>query len=299
VKVGQILAPQPSISWMSTFTGPSFARYTGNDSNYELFITGRDSSNRSIIGTASIDLNNPIQSVKVHEKPVFEPGELGAFDENGVSYPWIVSDNETLFMYYVGWMPTKLTPFQNHTGLAISKVGNYEFIRASRAPILSRTNEEPFCSGSVCVLKENIWKMWYTSFIRWGVSSTEHKHYYVIKYAESHDGLNWLRDNTICINFGNEDEYAIGKPSVIHLDDGYHMWYVYRGQKYRIGYAHSQDGKIWQRMDNLAGISVSDEGWDSVDISYPHVFRHEDHLYMLYCGNGYGKEGLGLAIMSL
>ena len=77
------------------------------------------------------------------------------------------------------------------------------------------------------------------------------------------------------------------------------MWYVYRGNQYRIGYAHSSDGINWERADNLAGIDVSPEGWDSKAISYPHVFQYKNHLYMLYCGNDYGKEGLGLARLKI
>jgi hypothetical protein len=80
------------------------------------------------------------------------------------------------------------------------------------------------------------------------------------------------------------------------FDSGlYHMWYSYRGAAYRIGYAWSSDGTRWVRRDDLAGIDVSAEGWDSEAICYAHVFRFEGELYMLYCGNHYGRDGLGLA----
>ena len=74
------------------------------------------------------------------------------------------------------------------------------------------------------------------------------------------------------------------------------MWYSYRGEKYRIGYAESEDGIVWTRKDNESGIGVSSEGWDSEMIDYPVVFKHKDDVYMLYCGNGYGKTGFGLAV---
>ena len=73
------------------------------------------------------------------------------------------------------------------------------------------------------------------------------------------------------------------------------MWYAYRGEHYRIGYAHSRDGIRWKRRDDLVGLELSPTGWDSLAQAYPHVFVHEDHLYMIYNGNHYGKEGLGLA----
>jgi predicted GH43/DUF377 family glycosyl hydrolase len=296
-KIGRILSPTPQIWWMATHTGPSFAlQISGSD--YRIYLTGRDDQNRSTIGLAELNLNDPIGTIRVEQEAVFSPGERGTFDENGVSYPWLVPYEDGYYMYYVGWMPTVLTPFQNHTGLAKSNRQGRDFVRVSRAPILPRTDLEPYCSGSVCVLKENTWRLWYTSFQRW-TSEAKPKHYYHIRYAESDNGIDWLRKGQVCIDFANSSEYAIGKPSVLRLNDTYHMWYVYRGDQYRIGYAHSKDGVNWERRDDLAGITVSANGWDSKAISYPHVFRHEDKLYMLYCGNEYGKEGLGLATLKI
>jgi hypothetical protein len=74
------------------------------------------------------------------------------------------------------------------------------------------------------------------------------------------------------------------------------MWYSYRGESYRTGYAESQDGINWQRKDEEAGIDVSPSGWDSEMIAYAHVFNHRGKRYMLYNGNGYGKTGIGLAV---
>jgi hypothetical protein len=65
---------------------------------------------------------------------------------------------------------------------------------------------------------------------------------------------------------------------------------------YRAGYATSRDGLTWERRDAEAGIDVSDDGWDSEMIAYPHVFEHAGRTYMLYNGNGYGKTGIGLAL---
>ena len=64
---------------------------------------------------------------------------------------------------------------------------------------------------------------------------------------------------------------------------------------YRIGYASSIDLINWERDDSKAGIDVSEEGWDSEMISYPHVFELDGKIYMLYLGNGVGREGFGLA----
>ena len=75
------------------------------------------------------------------------------------------------------------------------------------------------------------------------------------------------------------------------------MWFSCRGRTYRIGYAESADGRSWLRADERAGIGVSESGWDSESIEYPHVFDHGGRRYMLYNGNGYGKTGFGLAVL--
>jgi hypothetical protein len=77
------------------------------------------------------------------------------------------------------------------------------------------------------------------------------------------------------------------------------MWYSYRASahfaNYKIGYAESADGEVWERKDDLAGIDVSETGWDSEMLCYPSIFLYRNHYYMLYNGNGYGKTGFGIA----
>lgn len=77
------------------------------------------------------------------------------------------------------------------------------------------------------------------------------------------------------------------------------MYFCYRGAKYKIGYAYSKDKINWIRNDDIAGINYSGSGWDSEEVCYPFVFRNKKYLYMLYCGNNYGKEGLGLARLKI
>ena len=297
-KLGRIIKADPNVEWMSSFAGPSFARRRGESSIYDIYVTGRDSQNRSSIGLVSLDLKNPHQILSISPQAIFSLGELAAFDENGVSYPSLVQFKNTCYMSYVGWMPTTMSRFQNHAGMAY-ETKPHSFHRLSKAPILERTDLEYSGTGSACMMAEGeLLKMWYTSFIRWERCPDESiKHYYVIRYAESTDAKHWTRSEHICINFQNDTEFAISRPSVLKLGDTYHMWFAYRGAEYRIGYASSKDAINWQRDDSLAGISTSTEGWDSKAVCYPHVFQHDDDIYMIYNGNHYGKEGLGLAIL--
>lgn len=297
IKRRLLLVPDPRREWMATYTGPSFAVPRPEAGVVDVYVTGRDALNRSRIGVMTIDPERPSPPLAIGGSPVFDLGALGAFDENGVSYPWIVDAGGVQHMYYVGWMPTVLTPFQNHVGLAV-RTDDGPWRRFSRAPILPRIDEEYLSIGSTAVLREaDRWRMWYTCFRQWGQQPGEPKHEYVIKYAESTDGRQWDRPNIVCIDTAAPGEYSIGRPSVLYREGLYHMWYSYRGKSYRIGYAWSADGIRWTRRDDLAGIDVSSSGWDGESICYAHVFEWKHELYMLYCGNHYGRDGLGLAVL--
>lgn len=262
---------------------------------FDLYVTGRDDRNRSRIGVVTLNMDAPDKILRISKHPVLELGEPGTFDENGTSYPCLVRNGGELYLFYTGWMPTVLTPFQNHVGLA-RQVEEGKFERISRAPILERTNDDPISTGGVFVrIEESTWRMWYTSFLRWGRTPGEAKHTYVIKYAHSKTGFSWERPNKICIGLEHENESSICRPSVMFHGGEYHMWYCYKGERYKIGYACSRCGINWTRLDDKVGIAPSASGWDSEEMAYPHVFGWNDRFYMLYCGNNYGKEGLGIA----
>jgi hypothetical protein len=212
---------------------------------------------------------------------------------------WIVDYRGRKYLYYIGWNLGVTVPFYNSIGLATSDDGGKTFEKLSQGPILGRDSCDPFFTGSSCVLVEDgIWRMWYLSCSHWEETADKPKHYYHIKYAESTDGAYWRRSGTVCIDYNSSDEYAISRPSVVRDDSLYRMWYSYRGDSYRIGYAESTDGKSWERKDEEAGIDVSATGWDSEMIEYPFVFDHKGTRYMLYNGNGYGETGIGLAVLS-
>jgi len=296
IKKGLIFRPDGTTPWMATHAAVPFADRIDGDI-FRVYFCARDRSNRAQVGYFEIDITRPEEIIYVHDTPVIGLGPLGAFDDNGAIGSWLVNVNGRKYYYYSGMMLGITVPFYFYLGLAISEDGGRTFHKFSHSPILDRNAVDPYLTGHACVLRENsIWKMWYVSGQRWEVEDSKPKHYYHVKYAESTDGLNWDRRGAVCIDFQSEDEYAIGRPCVIKENGLYRMWYSYRGQSYRIGYAESANGLNWQRKDDQVGIDVSDAGWDSEMIEYAHVFAHKGEQYMLYNGDGYGKTGVGLAI---
>jgi hypothetical protein len=209
----------------------------------------------------------------------------------------LVEEAGRRYLYYTGWTLGRTVPFYLAVGLAVSDDRGRSFQKVSPAPILGRHPVDPFLCASPSVLVEGgVWRMWYVSAVRWEVRPDGPRHYYLVKYAESRDGVDWKRDGRICIGFASDEEYAIGRPHVVKVEGLYRMWYCYRGASYRIGYAESRDGLVWVRRDDLAGLEPAASGWDSEMQAYPVVFRDGKRWVMLYNGNSYGATGFGGAI---
>ena len=298
-KLGLILPPPTNLPWMNSHAALPFAEHvTGN--LFNIYFSGRDTQQRSIIGYAQIDLSNPRQSLVVHPQPILSYGSLARYDEHGAMNSWVTYHNGKKYLYYIGWNLGVSVPFQNSIGLAIADEGSMNFEKAGLGPILGRNWFDPCFVASCCVLVDGgIWRMWYLSCMKWEIVDGKPRHYYHLKYAESADGIIWRPTGKVCIDFKNAGEYAISRPSVIKEPNGlYRMWFSYRGDRYRIGYAESRDGLDWTRMDEQVGIDISGnpDDWDGKMVEYPHVFDHAGKRYMLYNGNGYGMTGAGLAV---
>jgi len=264
-----------------------------------LLFSARDARGRSHIGAVSIDLEQG-RAGPPDDEPLLGPGELGAFDDSGVTSSCMVLDaSGHRFLYYTGWSLGVTVPFYLFAGLAVSEDGGRSYRRASRAPILPRSDVDPFLTASPWVIRgEDRWRMWYVSGSGWSERPEGPRHRYHIKYAESSDGFSWRCEGHVCIDYADDDEYAFGRPCVVHDDDLLRMWYCSRGGAYRIGYAESTDGLNWERRDAEAGIGLSPEGWDAEMQAYPLVVDHRGSRYLLYNGNGYGATGIGYATVA-
>lgn len=294
-KLGLVFCPSGETNWMHSHATMPIAQNIGGNF-FKIYFSSRDRFNRSYTSYAIIDIDRPEIIVELSKIPLLAPGQLGEFDDSGAAASWLTNFNGRKFLYYVGWNLGVTVPFRNSIGLAIG-LEDGEFIRFSNGPIVDRSIDEPHFCASCCVLfGDDVWRIWYLSCTGWRLREGKPEHRYHIKYAESNDGINWIREGVVAIDFCNDQEYAISRPSVIHDEGGWKMWYSYRGLAYSIGYAESHDGKRWERLDHKVGIAVSSTGWDSEMIEYPFVFDHKGQRFMLYNGNGYGKTGFGLAV---
>lgn len=296
-KLGLVFRAAGQHEWMLTHATAPVAVRSG-DSLYKVYFSGRDERNRSHAGYVELDIRRPTEILSISDKPALAPGPLGFFDDHGVYASSILEEGGRLLMYYIGWNPgARGALFYSSIGLAVSEDGGRTFRKTSVAPILARSEHDPcLVTAPFVMLDDGVWRMWYVSGFRWEEDETGLHSLYHVKYAESGDGISWERAGRVCIGL-RPGERNIGRPCVVKENGLYRMWYSYNeGAGYRIGYAESADGYDWVRLDEQAGIEVSASGWDSEALAHPWVFTHEGQRYMLYNGNGFGREGFGLAI---
>jgi hypothetical protein len=259
-----------------------------------VYFTCRDGENRSEFRYVDIRVLHNTFEIQYLSDTIFSYGKIGAFDDAGVTVCSIVDVEKKKYAYYQGWSLGVSVP--SITAIGIVELKNNSFLRFGDGPIMSRTLLEPYsCASPTVIFHKGIFKMWYVAMDKWIYENEKIKHYYDIRYAESKDGFCWNRKGERCITYENNKEYAFGRPFVKIEDRIYKMWYCYRGEYYKIGYAESIDGIIWVRKDNEMDFDISHFGWDSEMIEYPCIFDINNVRYLLYNGNGYGKSGIGIA----
>lgn len=271
------------------------------DDSIRVYFASLDKDRFGRIGFVDLDINDPSIIIQEAQIPILSIGELGAFDDCGVTPSCVVSVDGVKYLYYIGWQRTERVPHMLFTGLARSGDGKIFYTRYSEVPILDRIPSEPFSRSAPCVIVEDgFWKMWYWSCVCWSYHAGMIRYNNVIRYAESDDGINWRSNPHVCISPEGPMEYAIGRPWVLRDGDLYKMWYSIRSNaqiSYQLGYAESPDGLEWTRKDHEVGISVSEAGWDSEMICFSSVVDAGGKRYMFYNGNRHGESGFGYAVL--
>lgn len=298
-KLGQLYVPRESgqhPKLISHAANPLPVHMAGDV--YRIFFSGRDDQNRSSVGAVDVDIVQRKVITEYHA-PFFEHGPLDSFYADGVSIGNCYEANGIRYMLFMGWQSPPGKHWRGDIGrlivtpeLALKLEGEDVFMGSdSTDPIsLSYPWVQARPSGG--------FDMWYGSTLTWDAGNGEMLH--VIQHAISKDGFTWDRKG-LAVPYELGVAQAFSRPSVVISEIGnFEMWFSFRssaGEKYRIGYAFSQDGKKWILDLNKAGIDISSRGWDSEMIEYPFVFDHNNARYMLYNGNGYGKTGFGLAVL--
>lgn len=304
LKQGRIFVPNGNFGWMNSHA--QIPTVLVKEDRLRVYFATRPQNDKGLTTFIDLDKADPSKILYIHDKPILELGRIGMFDNHGIFPAHVMTTNDRIFLYYVGWYRGTSIPYHNAVGLAVSDDGGFTFSKMFEGPVLDRTPSEPYSTGAVYVLhKDNLYHMFYNYVFEWISLQGKYEPLYHIKHAISENGIEWKKTNQVSIRELYYKE-AVARPSILYGAGVYHMWFCHRGSddfrngkdSYRIGYAWSHDLLSWNREDHLAGIEVSESGWDSKMLAYPYVVNVDGTPIMFYNGNGFGTSGFGYAIGS-
>jgi hypothetical protein len=184
---------------------------------------------------------------------------------NGFNYSW---------QFYVDAIPP-----QSPTNFSI-ELSRIETVKKGLA-IDHGASAEPDAYYAHCptvIYHDNEYKMWYTGYYS----------KYQIMYANSTDGVNWIKRGVVISNgsFGSIDDVHVAYQSVL-WDSEYKMWYSgYDGAHWRIIYANSSDGIGWSKQ----GVVIDNEPSGNHDVTHayaPCVIKTDEYKMWYNGEDGY------------
>lgn len=286
------------------------------EGEYWLFYAGGDERGRRRICLATCPVDD-LTAWRRHG-PLFDLGATGSFDETWCVLPCLHRIGDRWHLYYTGRSALTGVGLQafRGIGLAVSEdLRNWK--KVSDDPVLLGDgydewpdNKGVAGGGSILELPQPdgriLYRMHYT--LCTGTPSKElrvdqAKHAAVV---HTYDGRTWF-DKRIILRARPEVSYENAATIALNVwrsGAGYRAIYAAIGTRfgaYSICEARSSDGLTWERGEpgeNLA-LAPAGTGWESQMTEYPHIVREGERLRLFYCGNGYGRTGIGTATASL
>ncbi|MCC7517745.1 MAG: hypothetical protein IT578_01020 [Verrucomicrobiae bacterium] len=309
-----ILPPRPGSSCDSTrCMNPWVVRFGGE---YRLYYSGGDEAGRQRICLAVAKAERPSDFRRLGV--VLDLGKAGAFDANWCVLPLVRRFGDRWHLYYTGNDGTErgLQSFRG-IGLATSADG-LRFERGSDEPIITGDHCREFpnnrgIAGGGTILEDRkpdgsvSYRLYYTVAVgtkNRDVRVDQEKHCAV---CHSRDGIHW-EDHRLIMSPRRDvasEDIAVAAPWVWRDGGWYRMLYCGIGTRwgfYSISEAWSRDGYVWERGKKNANLSLAPGAkgsWEEQMVEYPALVDEPGGRRLYYCGNGYGKTGIGTAVAAL
>jgi len=270
-----ILDPGAGDDWDSYGVGGGWVMK--EDGVYKMWYSGHDGETYRIGYAISMD---GLKWERYKENPILDLGPKGSWDSGRVAYPMVMKDGDIYRLWYHGFSKT----FAPSIGYAISMDGIHW--EKAVAPLLTPGEEGSWDADSIgypMVVKDgDIYRMWYAGlndpYGNWRIG-----------YAESRDGLSWVKLLNPVFDLGERgdwDGFYVSYPMVLKRDNRFFMWYSgVDGNSLRIGLALSDDGIVWNRFGENPILDIGDEGgWDEASVLAPRVLVEGDTYRIWYTG---------------
>lgn len=228
---------------------------------------------------------------------VFTPDPSSDWEAHEVNRPSIIKKDGMYHMWYTGQMfPGNETRGSSAIGYATSPDG-ITWTRYNK-PVLSPEEKwegiSVMCPEVHWDEKRNIFRMWY--------SGGEMEEPDAIGYAESSDGIQWIRHSSNPIFVPDSSKFCeMKKVTAGHLliqEDWHYMFYIgFDGDgRPSCCLARSKDGiSGWERHPDNPVIAGSDGYWDHDGVYHVSVVKEDDGYSLWYNGANYPYELIGYA----
>lgn len=280
---------------------------------YWLFYGGGDAEGTHRICLATAPVDN--LDAWTRHGAVLDAGPPGNFDASWCVLPCVHRVGEHWHLYYTGRNAALPGGLQSFTGIGLATSDDLlHWERHPAGPVLEgdgfeRWPDNKGVAGGARIVElpqedgSTLYRMHYTLAV--GRTSKDkfvdqEKHSVI---AHSRDGLHWF-DKRVVLGPRKSADYeniATIALNVWPVENGWRALYAGIGTRfgaYSICEAESADGLIWQRGapgENLT-LPPQGDGWESEMTSYPNVIEEDGRLRLFYCGNGYGRTGIGTAV---
>ncbi len=272
---GNPVFKQPSLYWIKEGVEREFVMLNGT--NYVMLYSASDGNYWNIGLATSTD---GITWKSLYD-PVLVHGPPGSWDSTGVHTPRVLWNGSYYLMYFTGYNGTV---YSRAIGLALSK-DLVHWVKYAHNPVLAG---EPMAYDSAGAAFASViydppsYRMWYTGRYPPNYSNSSIRNQRAIDYANSTDGLHWMKysGNPVIPSFSTS-------PAVIKLSSTFLM--VLANGVFT--YAVSSDGTHW----DVAGyplITLSNSSslsWDNGGHDFPSILLNGTKLLFYYTGYAAGS----------
>lgn len=280
---------------------------------YWLFYGGEGEDGHRRICLAIANINDLTQWNRVGA--LFDNGKPGAFDSFWCVLPCVHKIGDKWHMYYTGRDDSSGKGLQGFWGIGLATSDDLRhWTRYSQDPVIRGDDWPDFPEnksiaggGPIIQVKDDqgqkLYRMYYSLPTGTPNKDTRIDQAKRAVVAHSYDGIKWF-DKKIILEPRPEVEYENAASIAINPWKTKTRWrgiYAAIGTHfgaYSICEATSNDGLTWERGEPGENLSLppTGDGWESKMTEYPNVIEENGKLRLFYCGNGYGKTGIGTAL---
>lgn len=261
------------------------------DGSLGLFVAGRDHHGEQRIAHIEVQTKGTPRA-HLHNL-VLDQGPPGAFDANGVGYPFVTTLAGTPTLLFVGWLRLSgPAPFRNDIAMTTLDA-QWQIESRPAIPLIPPTSLEPYGTGSCCVVAAPDGpRLLYTSFGPWHCTDEASNPSYAIRDVPLAQAHLATRQAKITVP-RHGGEYAMAHPSTFTSKSGFLCAFTARGPAYRLFLAISPDGLTWQRLPSA--VSIASGVLDSGMQCYPRFVHTGEGPVLIYSGDRYGRQTLLLS----